>query len=201
MARTCARWCVAAPTPAASTTSGHPISRRRVRHRHGAGGDGRCRRRVLLRRRYPRLVARPVAAVPHQRGRPAQRSRRRGQRTRPAQVHLHQHLRDGGSSPRPRGDRRRRDRFSRADSLRPIPGSGRKPGDALRRRGRPARRRDVRLDDVWQRRLGRHPARRLHRGRGLRQAAVPDERDPAGSRRRRRCRQGHDPGRRARSHR
>ena len=61
---------------------------------------------------------------------------------------------------------------ARIDSLRPIPGAGRESGDAVRGRGRPARRRDVRLDDLRQRRLGPHPARRLHRRRGLRQAAV-----------------------------
>ena len=66
---------------------------------------------------------------------------------------------------------------------------------------RPARRRNVRFDDLRQRRLGPHPARRLHRRRGLRQAAVRDERHPAGSRRRRRCRPGDDSGRRTRTHR
>ena len=58
---------------------------------------------------------------------------------------------------------------------------------ALRRRAGFAGRRHVRLDDLRQRRLGPHPARRVHRRRGLRQAAVPDERHPAGSRRRRRA--------------
>ena len=38
----------------------------------------------------------------------------------------------------------------------------------------PARRRDVRVDDLRQRRLGPHPARRDHRRRGVRQAAVRD---------------------------
>ena len=198
----CGRWCAPAPTPVPSTTStltrfhGDVFDTATVREAmDGVDDVYYC---VVDTRAWLRDT---VAAVSHQRRGSAQRSRRRRQRARPAPVHLHQHLRDGGPPAWPRGDRGRRDRLPRAHALRAIPGAGRKPGDALRRRGRPARRRDVRLDDLRQRRLGRHPARRVHRRRGLRQAALPDERHPAGGRRRRRCRPGHDPGRRARPHR
>ena len=69
---------------------------------------------------------------------------------------------------------------------------------SLRTRARPARCRDVRVDDVRRRRLGPHPARRDHRRRRVRQAAVRDGQDRARSRRRRRRRTRDDPGRRAR---
>ena len=69
----------------------------------------------------------------------------------------------------------------------------------VRARARAARGRDVRVDDLRQRRLGPHPARRDHRRRGVRQAAVRDERHRTGGRRCRRRRARDDPGGRARA--
>ena len=66
--------------------------------------------------------------------------------------------------------------------------AGREHGAAARAGAWPARRRDVRVDHLRRRRLGPHPARRDHRRRRVRQAAVRDERHRAGGRRRRRRR-------------
>ena len=55
----CARWCAPAPTPAASTTWTSPglVHGDVFDTAIAARGDGRLRRRLLLRRRHPRLAA------------------------------------------------------------------------------------------------------------------------------------------------
>ncbi len=156
-----------------------------------------CRRRLLLRRRHPRLAARSRAAVPHQRRGHPQRARGRQEMPTCSRfVFTSSYVTVGRRRGRAR-HRGRHHRRPRADAVRPVPGAGREPGAAVRARARPARRRDVRVDHLRRRRLGPHPARRDHRRRGVRQAAVRDERHRAGGRRCRRRRPRADPGRRA----
>lgn len=57
------------------------------------------------------------------------------------------------------------------------------------------------VDNLRRRRLGPHPTRRLHRGRGVRQAAFHDARHPAGGGGCRRCCEGADLGGRTRAQR
>ena len=78
-APTCARWSAQRRQyPQHRRSRCHPLSRRRLRHRHRARGDGGLRPGVLLRGRHPGVAAGPGAAVSHQRRGTAQRSRRRG---------------------------------------------------------------------------------------------------------------------------
>ena len=175
----------------------HAVRRRHLGQRDPACGDGRRRRRVLLRRRHPRLATRPRAAVPHQRRRHPQCARDR-ERCWAAPVRLHQQLRHRRPQARADRHRGRHHRREGPDAVRPLQGPGRRTRVVLRTRTRPARCRDVCVDDVRRRRLGPDPARRDHRRRRVRQAAVRDGQDRARSGRCRRRRARADPGGRTR---